>query len=57
MPRPTDYLNSSAVGEVTVIGVDPVGSILAKPDNMNDYKRLEAYQVRAAEGGGRRPEF
>merc|ERR1719263_1987563 len=30
---------------VTVIGVDPVGSILAKPDNMNDHKRLEAYQV------------
>jgi cystathionine beta-synthase len=30
---------------VTVIGVDPVGSILAKPDSMNDHKRLEAYQV------------
>jgi len=30
---------------VTVIGVDPVGSILAKPDKLNDHKRLEAYQV------------
>lgn len=31
--------------KVKIIGVDPVGSILAKPDNLNDYKRLEAYQV------------
>merc|ERR1719258_804393 len=30
---------------VKVVGIDPVGSILAKPDNMNDHKRLEAYQV------------
>merc|ERR1711937_489347 len=30
---------------VKVVGIDPVGSILAKPDSMNDHKRLEAYQV------------
>jgi cystathionine beta-synthase len=30
---------------VQIIAVDPVGSILAKPDSMNDRKRLEAYQV------------
>merc|ERR1711874_733839 len=30
---------------VTVVGVDPVGSILAVPDSLNDYKRLEAYHV------------
>merc|ERR1712070_1368793 len=30
---------------VKVVGIDPVGSILAKPDNMNDHKRLEAYHV------------
>jgi cystathionine beta-synthase len=30
---------------VKVVGIDPVGSILSKPDNMNDHKRLEAYQV------------
>lgn len=28
-----------------IVGVDPVGSILAVPDSMNDTKRLEAYQV------------
>jgi len=30
---------------VTVVAIDPVGSILAKPDKLNDHKRLEAYQV------------
>merc|ERR1712072_35648 len=30
---------------VKVVGIDPVGSILAVPDTMNDHKRLEAYQV------------
>jgi len=30
---------------VTVVGVDPVGSILAVPDSLNDHKRLEAYHV------------
>merc|ERR1711904_711275 len=30
---------------VTVVGVDPVGSILAVPDSLNDHKRLEPYHV------------
>jgi len=30
---------------VTIVAVDPVGSILAVPDSMNDHKRLEPYQV------------
>lgn len=30
---------------VIVVGVDPVGSILAIPDSMNDESRLEPYQV------------
>jgi cystathionine beta-synthase len=30
---------------VIVVGVDPVGSILAVPDTLNDPHRLEAYQV------------
>jgi cystathionine beta-synthase len=30
---------------VHVVGVDPVGSILALPDSLNDHKRLEAYHV------------
>jgi len=30
---------------VTIVGVDPVGSILAVPDRMNDHKRLEPYHV------------
>ena len=28
-----------------VVGVDPVGSILAQPSELNDYKRLEPYAV------------
>lgn len=28
-----------------VIAVDPVGSLLAQPDSLNDFKRLEGYQV------------
>jgi cystathionine beta-synthase len=28
-----------------IVAVDPVGSILAIPDSLNDYKRLEGYQV------------
>jgi len=31
---------------VKVVAVDPVGSILAVPDQLNDHKRLEGYQVR-----------
>ena len=31
--------------KLEVVGIDPVGSILAVPDSMNDHKRLEAYQV------------
>jgi len=30
---------------VHIVAVDPVGSILALPDTLNDHKRLEAYQV------------
>ena len=30
---------------VKVVAVDPVGSILAVPDQLNDYKRLQGYQV------------
>jgi len=30
---------------VTVVGVDPVGSILAVPDSLNDNNRLQPYQV------------
>ena len=28
-----------------VIGVDPIGSILAEPETLNDYNRLKGYQV------------
>lgn len=28
-----------------MVAVDPVGSILAQPDTLNDHKRLEGYQV------------
>ena len=28
-----------------VIGVDPIGSILAQPEQLNDYNRLKGYQV------------
>ena len=28
-----------------VVAVDPVGSILAQPDSLNDYKRLQGYHV------------
>jgi cystathionine beta-synthase len=28
-----------------IIAVDPVGSILAVPDSLNDYKRMEGYEV------------
>ena len=30
---------------VTIVGVDPVGSILAVPDSLNDPGRLRAYHV------------
>jgi cystathionine beta-synthase len=30
---------------VTIVAVDPVGSILAVPDSMNDHKRLQGYHV------------
>jgi cystathionine beta-synthase len=28
-----------------IVAVDPVGSILAQPDSLNDFKRLQGYQV------------
>lgn len=28
-----------------IVGVDPIGSILAEPESLNDYKRLEGYEV------------
>lgn len=31
--------------DCTIVAVDPVGSILAVPDSLNDHKRLEAYHV------------
>ena len=31
--------------DCVVVGVDPIGSILAEPDSLNDYKRLVGYQV------------
>ena len=31
--------------DVKIVGVDPVGSILALPDSMNDHGRLEPYLV------------
>jgi cystathionine beta-synthase len=31
--------------DIIIVGVDPVGSILAIPDNLNDEKRLQAYEV------------
>jgi cystathionine beta-synthase len=31
--------------DLIVVGVDPQGSILAQPENLNDVKRLEPYQV------------
>lgn len=31
--------------ECVIVGVDPVGSILAVPESLNDYKRLEYYDV------------
>jgi cystathionine beta-synthase len=33
------------VPNVTIVGLDPVGSILALPENLNEYKRLEPYEV------------
>jgi cystathionine beta-synthase len=33
------------VPECKVVAIDPVGSILAQPDTLNDFKRLEGYQV------------
>lgn len=30
---------------ITIVGVDPVGSILAQPDHLNDPHRLESYAV------------
>lgn len=33
------------VPKCKVIGVDPIGSILAQPDSLNDESRLEGYQV------------
>lgn len=35
----------SVVPKCKVIGVDPVGSILAQPDSLNDNCRLQGYQV------------
>lgn len=31
--------------DIIVVGVDPKGSILAEPDNLNNEKRLQSYQV------------
>ena len=31
--------------QIEIIGVDPVGSILAEPDSLNDENRLESYLV------------
>ncbi|CAN0437238.1 unnamed protein product, partial [Hapterophycus canaliculatus] len=31
--------------DVVIVGVDPVGSILALPDYLNDEGRLSAYKV------------
>lgn len=31
--------------DIQIIAVDPVGSILAQPESLNDHKRLESYQV------------
>lgn len=31
--------------DIVVVGVDPVGSILAEPDILNEENRLEPYQV------------
>ena len=33
------------VPDCVVVGVDPIGSILAEPDSLNDYNRLVGYQV------------
>jgi cysteine synthase len=33
---------------VIIVGVDPVGSILAEPDALNDHKRLQSCERRAA---------
>lgn len=33
------------IPDVKVVGVDPVGSILAEPENLNDEDRLKPYQV------------
>ena len=33
------------IPNLTVIGVDPKGSILAEPESLNDEKRLQSYQV------------
>lgn len=38
--------HAAAIGSSThVVAVDPVGSTLAKPDSLNDHKRLEGYHV------------
>ena len=34
-----------ALPDVKVVGVDPVGSILAQPENLNDKNRLKPYKV------------
>lgn len=34
-----------ALPHVVVVAVDPVGSVLAVPDALNDHKRLQGYQV------------
>lgn len=31
--------------DITIVGVDPMGSILAVPDNLNDEQRLQPYHV------------
>ena len=33
------------IPECKIVAVDPVGSILAQPDSLNDFKRLQGYQV------------
>lgn len=33
------------IPECKIVAVDPVGSLLAQPDSLNDFKRLQGYQV------------
>ena len=41
--------------DVVVVGVDPVGSILALPDHLNDQDRLCPYKVRVSPQSGENP--